>query len=447
VNAPSPDPDDPREPPGEPAGRGAEIASEPSRLRRMVRIVGPGVITGASNDDPSAIAAYAQAGALFGFTPLWLVPILFPMMASTIYLCGKIGMASGRGMGGVLRDFYPRWVSTAAIFALIAANTFCIAADLGAIAAGVRLIVPLPAAPVSIAVAAALLAVQIRGSYRTLAATLKWLVLALFAYVGAGILARPDPAALLSATFVPAWPAGPGFPETVVAMVGTALSPYLYFWQTSQELEERLCRGRIRLRERKGASDLDLRYAWLDVITGAFFASVVIYFVILACGATLHAAGVTRVAGAADVARALEPLAGRASGVLFALGFIGAGLLAIPVLSTGAAYAFAEAGGWRFGLDRTPREARRFYGSMAAVTLAGAAVAASGVEPMRMLLAAAVVNGLLAPPLLGIIVHAANRRDVMGERHAGGLWLNVIGIATALAALAATTRLVISWLR
>jgi NRAMP (natural resistance-associated macrophage protein)-like metal ion transporter len=421
------------------------IAREPNPIKRFLKIVGPGLITGAADDDPSAVGTYALAGAAFGYQTLWTAPVTLPMMAAVVYICGKIGMVSGRGLSGVLRRHYPKWVLVPALSAFVVANTLNTAADLGAIAAGISLLVPLPAPPLVIPVALVLLVAQIWGSYRTLERVLKCLTLALFAYVISSVMARPDWGAVLNGTLVPTFRADPAYISILVAILGTTISPYMYFWQAGQQVEEEIALGRRKLVHRKGATDTELRHLTIDVNAGIGFSNVVMYFIILAAASTLHKAGQTQIGSAAEAAQALQPLAGDAAGALFAIGFMGVGLLTVPVLTTGAAYAVAEALGWRVGLHEKPYRAKGFYAIIAAVMLAGVLLNFAGINVMDALVWAAVLNGLLLPPLLVLILLVANNRTVMGD-HVNGLPLNLLGWTTVAAGVAAAAGLGWTWL-
>ncbi|MBP7148929.1 MAG: divalent metal cation transporter [Acidobacteria bacterium] len=414
-------------------------------IRGWLRRVGPGLVSGASNDDPSAIVTYVRAGAAFGYGTLWAVLLLFPMMATAMFLCGKLALTSGRGLAGVLREHYGPAVLRPILALLVIANVINAGADIGAIAEGLALLAPVSPKLLVPLVALALFAAQAWCSYRVIANVFRWLALTLLAYVGAGILAHPDAADVLRQTFVPRLHGGSEYLAVLVAMVGTALSPYLMFWQSTQRVEEEVARGHASVAERRQAGRGRLRHTWADVLSGSLLASVAIYFVILASGATLHARGQGEVSGAAEAARALEPVAGRAAAALFAAAFIGAGVLAVPVLVSGAAYALAEALRLRRGLTRAPSEARRFYATIAGLMLVATALNYAGLGTFRLLFAAAVINGLLAPPLLALVLHATGRADVVGAR-TNGPALKLLGGATVLASFAAAAGLVASWL-
>jgi NRAMP (natural resistance-associated macrophage protein)-like metal ion transporter len=413
-------------------------------VKRALAILGPGLVTGASDDDPSGIATYAAAGAAFGYLPLWTALVTFPMMAAVQFICAKIGLVTGRGLAGVLRRYYPRPMLYGIVFGLVVANTINVGTDLGAIAAAIGLLIPTPPAITIVAVAATILAFQIWGTYRLIASIFKWLTLALFAYVGAAFLARPEARAVLYGTFVPTLRWDSHFLAMIVAILGTTISPYLFFWQASQEVEEEIARGRRRLPERRGATDSEIEDAAWDVNIGMLLSNVVMYFIILATGATLFPTGTREVETATQAAEALRPLAGDGATVLLALGLIGSGVLAVPILSGSAAYAVSEMFGWRFGLDLRWRQARQFYAIIAISTVVGIAINFLGIAPMRALFFTAVVNGFVAPPLLLTIMLVANDRRVMSARTNGPL-VNVLGWATTLAMFAAAIALVVAW--
>jgi len=424
-------------PPPESSGIEQRIEREPNRLKRCWLILGPGLTAGASNNDPSAIATFVQAGAGTGFALLWVAPVVFPMMATAVYLCAKLGMVSGRGLAGVLRERFGRGVLYPVVGCLVLANTFNAGADIGAVAAGLHLVIPVSIPVLIVIVTALLMATQIWASYRLISNLFKWLTFALFAFIAAGFMSQPALREVLRHTFVPTFSADPQFVSTLVAIVGATLSPYLYFWQTSQRVEEEKCMGRRSLWQRIGATEGELKYATLDVNVGMFFAFLIIYFIILTTGATLHQHPETRtVETAVQAASALAPLAGPAAKYLFALGFIGAGLLAVPVLTAGAAYAITESLGLPQGLDLRFRQGKAFYLAIVGCTLAGMVISLSGWSPMRVLFWAAVINGLLAGPLLVLILWASNSRRIVGDK-ANRMGINVLGGITALAAFAA----------
>jgi NRAMP (natural resistance-associated macrophage protein)-like metal ion transporter len=420
----------------------AELQTERNPLKRLIRVLGPGLITGASDDDPSGIGTYAQAGAQYGFATLWTTLAMLPMMTAVQYMCAKIGLVTGRGLAGVLREHHPRALYPAVI-ALVIANTLNAGADIGAIAAAINLLLPIPAVVFIVPVSLGIVGLQIFGSYRLIETVFKWLALVLLAYIGAALLARPDVAGVLAGTLLPTIRFDPAYLGILVALLGTTISPYLFFWQASQEVEEEISIGRRRLWQRRGASRFELKYALWDTIAGMVFSEMVAYFIILATGATLFVAGKTDIASATDAAQALRPLAGDASALLLAVGLIGAGVLAVPVLTGSAAYGVTEAFGWRWGLDQKPGRAPQFYGVIVAATLVGMTINFLGINPMTALVLSAVLNGLIAGPLLVLIMLVSNNRAAMGTRTNGRL-LNVVGWLTTLVVGAAAIGLVLT---
>jgi NRAMP (natural resistance-associated macrophage protein)-like metal ion transporter len=413
--------------------------------RGIVQLLGPGLITGASDDDPSGIGTYAVAGATFGYLMLWTAPWCLPLMAAIQFVCAKVGMVSGRGLAGILRDRYSRWLLYPAVVLLVVANTINAGTDIGAIAAAINLLVPAISIQwMILPVAVAILLLQLFGSYRLIARVFKWLTLALLAYIASGLLAQPDWLDVLRATIVPSFSLDSTFLTTLVAILGTTISPYLFFWQSSQEVEEERQMGRTRLWQRVGATDAELRYRAWDVNVGMFFAIIVMYFIMLATGATLHRAGQTQIASARDAAQALRPLAGDAAELLLALGLVGTGFLAVPILTGSAAYAVSEGFGWRFGLDIKPARAKQFYGVIVAATLIGMLINFLGINPIDALFWTAVINGFMAPPLLVLIMIIANNRGIMGTR-TNGLWTNVLGGLATVLMFAAAIILVLTW--
>ncbi len=417
----------------------------PGPLRRILSMLGPGLITGASDDDPSGIATYMSAGAAFGYQTLWTAPLTFPLMFAVQYTCAKIGMVTGAGLAGVLREHYPRWVLWTSLTTLIVANTINAGADIGAVGAALNLFLPVKVTLLVLPVSLTILSFQVLGSYRMLTRIFKWLALALFAYIGAAILARPDWGAVLKASLIPSWNPQRQYGLTLVAILGTTISPYLFFWQSNQEVEEEIEKGRMQRWQRLGASRSELNHAFWDVALGMFFCNLVFYFVIVAAGATLHRAGQTRIETAAQAAAALEPLAGPWAKALFAVGLIGAGLLAVPVLTGSSAYAVAEGLGRAHGFNQKPSRARLFYALIVFGTLAGLSLNYLGVSPIRALLWSAVLNGLMSPPLLVLILCVANNPKIMGRKHTNGWVLNLLAGLATLAMSAAAIGLLLSW--
>lgn len=423
----------------------SKIEDEKNPVKRLLMFLGPGVITGASDDDPSGIGTYTTAGASLGLATLWTAIVTLPMMAAIQFICAKIGMVSGMGLAGVLRKYYPRWLVVGAIILLVVANTINAGTDIGAVAAAINLLVPsVPALLLVVPIAIVIVTVQILGSYALLVRIFKWLTLSLFAYIAAAFLARPHWAEVLKATFIPVIRLDHRYLMTLVAIFGTTITPYLFFWQASQEVEEELRMGRETLAEREGATDRELRIAEIDVDAGMIFASVVFYFVVLASAVTLHASGKTDIQTATDAAEALRPLSHGAATILFALGLIGSGFLAVPILTGSSAYAMCEAFDWKYGLDEKFRDARRFYVIIAAATVIGLLLNFLKIPPVTALFWTAVINGVLAPPLIVVIMLVSNSKKVMGKRVNGKL-TNVLGWSTAVIMTAAAIGMFVTW--
>jgi NRAMP (natural resistance-associated macrophage protein)-like metal ion transporter len=421
-------------PDGRPAGR-------PRRARRFFAELGPGLITGAADDDPSGISTYSVAGAAFGYAPLWTALFSFPLMAAVQLMCARLGMVSGRGLASVIRRHYSRPVLWVACALLVVANVINIGADLGGMAEVSEMVTGVNALVWTPLYAAFIVSLLFWSSYRRIARIFKWLTLVLFAYVLAAFLARPDWGAVLRATLVPHVEWTNRYLAVFVGILGTTISPYLFFWQAAQEVEEDRAAGRRTVRQRRGATDEELRRARTDVLTGMFFSNLVMYFIILTTAATLHAHGETAIATAREAAEALRPLAGAGAYWLFAIGLIGTGMLGVPVLAGSCAYAVAEAEGWRGSLDDTPRLARRFYAVVAVAMLVGLILNYVGLDAVTMLFWSAVVNGVLAAPLIVLVVLLTSDHAVMGQRVNPPL-LRWLGWATAVVMTAATVGMV-----
>jgi Mn2+/Fe2+ NRAMP family transporter len=358
--------------------------------------LGLGVITGAADGDPSAIGTYASAGAAYGTGLPWMAPLTFPMMFVVVYLSAKLGQVTG--------NHYPRWLLWPTLIGVLAGNVIEAAADIGGMAAAIGLVIPLPAWVITTTVACSILAVQIFAPYATIRNIFRWLALALLAYVGAAILAKPDIGEVLYGTFVPKFEFTKEYLSMVVAIIGTTLSAYLYTWQSNMEVEEEIAKGRTRVEDRQGASRKELARTRRDVWIGMGFSNVIMFFVILATSATLHKAGQHDIESAAQAAEALKPIAGPAAGWLFTLGIIGVGFLAVPVMTTGAAYDLAQALGWRHSLNAKPQDAKRFYLAIAGFTAIALGMNFLGFNPMKALVWSGIVQGFSTPPLLVMIL-------------------------------------------
>jgi NRAMP (natural resistance-associated macrophage protein)-like metal ion transporter len=404
-----------------------------------LRVLGPGLVTGASDDDPSGIGTYAQVGSQFGYGMLWTALFTTPLMIAIQELCARIALTTGVGLGVSLRRKFPPSLVGIAILALIAANTINVGADLGAVAAGGSLLSRghVPALWLVAPAAALILGMELLGTYGLIFSTFKWLTVALFAYVLTAFLAHPSLIQLLGATFIPRVQVSPEYLTGLVAVLGTTISPYLFFWQACSEIDEMAAAGLTTEAARRGATRREISDARVDVFTGMFFSQAVMYFIILTSAVVLHAHGTTTIQTADQAASALAPLAGQFAFVLFAAGLIGSGLLAIPILTGSAAYAVKEFAGLPGGLAERPRFRPTFYAIIVLATLVGVAINFLQINPIRALVITAVVNGVIAPPLMALIVLLGSDRQVMGRRVSGRLSKILTWGATAAMGLAA----------
>ncbi|MBZ9917146.1 Nramp family divalent metal transporter [Mesorhizobium sp. BR1-1-12] len=410
----------------------------------ITRALGLGLITGAADDDCSAIGTYASAGARFGPDLLWTAPVTLPMMYIVVYLSSKLGQVSGRGLFKVISDFYPRWLLWSVLVGVLIGNTIEAAADLGAMSAAVVLFVPLPSNSVVIGVAMIIFALQMFGSYKLIRNIFRWLALALLAYVVSAVLAKPDVVSVLRGTLLPKIEFSREYLSIIVAIIGTTLSAYLYTWQSNQEVEEEIAKGRTSLEERKGATEGELRRSRRDILIGMIFSNLIMYFIILSTGSTLYEAGHTQIETAAQAAEALRPLAGDAAGILFAAGVIGVGFLAVPVMTAGAAFDFAQAMGWKNGLNAKPRHAPKFYIATGVITLVAVVLNFFGFNPMKALVWSGIVQGFSTPPLLLLMLIMTNNRKIMGDK-VNSRATNILGGVTTIAVFAASAGLVATW--
>lgn len=416
----------------------------PSRGRRMLRTLGLGMITGAADDDPSAIGTYASAGAAIGPSFLWTAPVTFPMMCAVVYLSAKLGQVSGKGLFHVIKDHYPRWILWPALIGVLIGNTIEAGADIGGMSAALAVLIPVPLPFIIVPVTLLIFALQVWGSYTLIRNIFRWLALTLLAYVGSAILAKPELFEVIKGTLIPTIRFDQQFLSLLVAVIGTTLSAYLYTWQSNQEVEEEIAMGRRHLFQRKGATSKELRQTRTDVVTGMFFSNLVMYFIILSTASTLFKTGPTEINTAAEAAEALRPLAGEAATVLFALGVIGVGFLAVPVMTTGAAYDLCQVMGWKHSLHAKPSEAKKFYVAIAAFTTLAMCLNFLGFNPMKALVFSGIVQGFSTPPLLLLIMLMTNNRKIMGAR-VNSFWMNVLGWITTAAIFAATIGLVATW--
>lgn len=404
------------------------MTASPRRRRRptWLSALGPGLVTGAADDDPSGIATYSQAGATFGLGLLWTVVITFPFMAVFQSICARIARVTGVGLARNIRLLLPLPVTALLVLLLLAANLFNIAADFSAMGAAAQLVTGLPARPQAAILALLSLWLQLFVPYHRYVGLLKWLTLSLFAYVAVVlVVGAPWRTALLAMV----WP-GIGIDAAtatmVVAVFGTTISPYLFFWQSAQEIEEMGLHAKSSLLARPAAAGPELQRIGIDTWVGMAFSNLVALAIMLATAVTLNAHGVTSIETAADAAAALRPIAGDLAFALFAVGIIGTGLLAVPVLAGSAAYALSELLGWRAGLELNPRQAVGFYGVITLAILAALGLDRLGIDPIHALVWSAVVNGLVAVPVMAAVMLLAGRTSVMGRFRVRG-WLAVLG--------------------
>lgn len=379
--------------------------------------LGPGLTTGASDDDPSGIATYSQAGAQYGFQLLWLSIVTFPLMAIVQEMCARIGLVTGRGLAGNIRKHFSRRLLYVCTLLLFAANAFNIGVDLGAMAKAVQLLKPgFSYALLVIGFVALSLLLQIFLPYARYARYLKWLALVLLAYVASALLAHLNWGTVLRHAVSPSISFNRDQLLLICAILGTTISPYLFFWQTSQEVEERQLEGKTKVMQEHTAESSSIHKMRVDVWSGMFLSNIVMFFIIAASGAILFAGGITNIQSAAQAAEALRPVAGNATYYLFAIGIIGTGLLAIPVLAGSSSYAVSESFGWKEGLGRKFKQAHAFYGVLIVSMLVGLVINFIGLDPIKALIYSAVANGIVAPLVLALIVIISSNKQIMGER-------------------------------
>jgi NRAMP (natural resistance-associated macrophage protein)-like metal ion transporter len=415
--------------PGAPPAPRPPSSRRPGGLAYYLRRVGPGLVTGAANDDPGAIGTHSQVGAQFGLAPVWLAPYTLPLTAVVLEMCAQIGNVAGQGLATILRWHYPRWVLYGAVGLLTVANIVNLAADLGIMAAAVQLLAGGPALLWLVLLAVVCAALQLFVPYDAYARVLKLLALSLFAYVVAVLMVPQDWGAVLKATFVPTFRADSTFVMGIVAVLGTRLSPYVLVWQPAQVVEEQIDEGKVRLSERQGATRREVRAVQVDVLAGSVVANLVTWAIMVTAAATLHARGITNVATATQAADALRPAAGALAYWLFAVGILATGLLAVPVLAGGIAYAVGDARGWKRGLSRDARQAPRFYAVIVVCIAVAVLLNLIGVNPIRALVLSQVLNGLVAIPLVFIILRICNNPAIMGNKTNGRL-ANTLGWGT-----------------
>ncbi len=416
--------------------------SGPGYLKRSLAILGPGLITGAADDDPSGISAYSVAGAAYGYATLWIALLTFPLMVSIQLMCARLGMVTGRGLAAAVRIHYPRWVLWGSCSILVVANIINIGADLGGMAEATQLITGIRALIWIPVYAMLIIGLLAWSSYKLITRIFKWMTLVLFAYVFTSFFAHVDWRHALAMTFIPHLEWSRGFLAVLVAILGTTISPYLFFWQAAEEVEEGRTKGRG-LADRKNATAADLRSARADTMVGMFFSNLIMYFIILTTAATLHAHGQTDISSARQAAEALRPLAGNGAYLLFTLGLIGTGMLGVPVLVGSCAYAVAEGAVWRGSMADKPRIAPKFYAVMAVAMALGLVLNYLGFNAVKMLFWSAVINVLLAPPLILLVILLTSNQKVMGKRVNPPL-LKYLGWATFAVMTAAAVGMIIT---
>jgi NRAMP (natural resistance-associated macrophage protein)-like metal ion transporter len=417
-----------------------------TQVEKLLAQLGPGLVTGAADDDPSGIATYSQAGAQFGFAMLWVMLFSFPLMAAIQEICGRLGRITGLGVAANLEKCYPKAVVRSLVLLLCLANIFNLGADVSAMAAAIELVVGGRAAAYALILGALSLLLQIYVPYRNYANYLKWLTWSLFAYIIAAFVVHIPWGQALKATVIPSISLQPDYLMALIAVLGTTISPYLFFWQTSQEVEEvEINEQESPLKKKPFQAFKQFRRIAFDTRVGMAFSNIVAFFIILTTAATLHSTdpgAVNHIRTAADAAKALEPLGGHFAFLLFALGIVGTGLLAIPVLAGSAAYAVSETFGWRASLESKPHQARNFYTVIAAATILGVSLTLIGLDPIRALFLSALVNGLVAVPLMFLLMMISVKPAIVGNFRLP-LHLKAVGwLATVLMAVASIAFLV-----
>lgn len=394
------------------------------KIKKLLRIAGPGVITGAADDDPSGIATYSQSGAQFGYSQLWTVLLLLPFMTAIQEACARIGAVTGKGIAAVIKENYSKKVLYAVVILVVVANTINIGADLGAMGEAASLVLPINFAVLTLFFAALILTLEIFTSYKTYAKVLKWLALALLAYPVTLFLVREPWLEILKATFVPNIEFSFAFLFIITGVFGTTISPYMFFWQASEEVEEEK-EKHLKTKNGTHVTRAFIKNLRIDTFVGMLASQLATWCIIVVAATVLHANGVTNIGTAADAARALEPLvhtfphSGFLAKLIFAVGIIGLGLLGVPVLSASASYAVSETLNWKEGLNLKFKKAHGFYGVITIATIIGLAINFLGIDPIKALVFTAVFNGVAAVPLIFVIAKIAANKKIMGEHKSG----------------------------
>lgn len=409
------------------------------KIKKFLKSLGPGFITGAADDDPSGIATYSQTGALFGYNQLWTALFSFPFMTVIQEICGRIGVVTGRGLSGVIKHYYSKKILYFAVFILFIANVINIGTNLGAMASSAQLVLGIPFIFLLIGMTALTLILEIFVSYKVYARYLKYLTFSLFAYIITAFVVKQDWTKIFLSTFIPSVSFSRDYLFNIVAILGTTISPYLFFWQADEEVEEEIEHHKIASmgRGKPHISTLDIKKLRLDTTVGMFFSNIVMFFIIITTASTLHVNGIRNIETADQAARALMPFAGEFAFILFALGIMGTGLLAIPILAGSASYAISEAFGWKEGLYRKFTQAHGFYGVIIIATLIGLLINFTPVPPFKMLYYTAILNGIAAPPLMVLIMLIGGNKKIMGQ-YTNSKFSNIFGwLITAIMTVAA----------
>ncbi len=411
------------------------------RVKLYLAALGPGLVTGASDDDPSGIGTYSQTGALFGYAQLWTALFTFPLMTAIQEICARIALQTGGGLADALRKHYPKPVLYFCVALLFIANTINLGADLGAMAASAQLLLGVPYLVWLVAITLLSVILEIFVDYKRYARVLRYLTLSLFAYLFVPFVSPQNWGQALRDTVIPTIQFDRDYLLNLVAILGTTISPYLFFWQASQEVEEEIEEGRTTIGSRQGVSKVELKWMRTDVVAGMLLSNVVAWFIIVTTASTLFQHGIHNIDSAPKAAEALRPIAGDFAYLLFAVGIIGTGLLAVPILAGSAAYAVAETFKMREGLYLKLRQAPGFYGVIAFSTLLGFAINLIGINPIQALYYTAVLNGIVAPPLLVMIMLIGNNRSIMKSK-VNGRVSNTLGwVTTMVMSIAAATLL------
>ena len=413
------------------------------KLKVYLNALGPGLITGASDDDPSGIGTYSQTGAQFGYAQLWTALVTFPLMTAIQEICARIALQTGSGLADVIRKYYPKPVLYFCVTLLFIANTINLGADLGAMAAAAQLLLGIPYLVWLIAITLLSVILEIFVDYRRYARVLRYLTLSLFAYFLVPLVSPQNWRRALQDTVIPTIRFNKDYLLNLVAILGTTISPYLFFWQASQEIEEEINEGKTTVRSRKNVSKVELKWMRTDVVAGMLLSNVVMWFIIATTASTLFQHGIKNIDSAPKAAEALRPIAGDFAYLLFAVGIIGTGLLAVPILAGSAAYAVAETFKLRKGLYRKLRQAHGFYSVITFSTLLGFATNLIGINPIQALYYTAVLNGIVAPPLLVMIMLIGKNRSIMKSKVNGRVsntlgWITTIAMGIAAVALSLT---------